>query len=88
MWVGKIIKYSIIRQQGGAIPGVAQVSGLLLGPTRLAGGLRAGMGYCGANTIEELQEKARFIMISQAGQKESHPHDVAITKEAPNYRVE
>lgn len=48
------------------------------------GGLRAGMGYCGAPTIKELQ-KAQFVRITNAGIKESHAHDVAITKEAPNY---
>lgn len=53
---------------------------------QLVGGLRAGMGYCGARTIEELRAKARFVRITQAGLIESHPHDVAITKEAPNYR--
>jgi IMP dehydrogenase len=49
------------------------------------GGLRAGMGYCGANTIEELQAKGQFVKITHAGVAESHPHDVVITKEAPNY---
>ncbi|AEW85230.1 IMP dehydrogenase [Flavobacterium columnare ATCC 49512] len=49
------------------------------------GGLRAGMGYCGAATIEELQEKGRFIRITSSGISESHPHNVTITKEAPNY---
>lgn len=49
------------------------------------GGLRAGMGYCGANTVEELQQKGRFVKITAAGVKESHPHNVNITKEAPNY---
>jgi IMP dehydrogenase len=49
------------------------------------GGLRAGMGYCGANTVSELQEKGRFVKITAAGVKESHPHNVNITKEAPNY---
>ncbi|MBK8565918.1 MAG: IMP dehydrogenase [Saprospiraceae bacterium] len=49
------------------------------------GGLRAGMGYCGAPTIEELQENAQFVKISASGMQESHPHNVAITKEAPNY---
>ena len=49
------------------------------------GGLRAGMGYCGAATVEELQEKAQFVRITAAGIAESHPHDIAITKEAPNY---
>ncbi|MBR4515730.1 MAG: IMP dehydrogenase [Lachnospiraceae bacterium] len=55
---------------------------------QLIGGLRAGMGYCGARTIEELHEKAEFIEISAASLKESHPHDIQITKEAPNYSVE
>ena len=53
---------------------------------QLMGGLRAGMGYTGCRTIRELQEKARFIKISNAGLKESHVHDVQITHEAPNYR--
>lgn len=55
---------------------------------QLLGGVRAGMGYTGAATIPQLQEKARFIRITGAGLKESHVHDVMITKEAPNYRVE
>ncbi|HHY46751.1 MAG TPA: IMP dehydrogenase [Firmicutes bacterium] len=54
---------------------------------QLVGGLRAGMGYCGARTIKELQAKARFIKITNAGLRESHPHDVVITKEAPNYSL-
>ncbi|WP_428225491.1 IMP dehydrogenase [Flavobacterium sp.] len=49
------------------------------------GGLRAGMGYCGSATVEELQEKGRFIRITSSGISESHPHNVTITKEAPNY---
>lgn len=53
---------------------------------QLVGGLKAGMGYVGSRTIEELREKARFIRISAAGLRESHVHDVIITKEAPNYR--
>jgi IMP dehydrogenase len=52
---------------------------------QMAGGLRAGMGYCGAKTIQDLQEKAQFVKITTAGVKESHPHDVIITREAPNY---
>jgi IMP dehydrogenase len=52
---------------------------------QLIGGLRAGMGYCGCRTIKELKEKTRFIRITPAGLIESHPHNVAITKEAPNY---
>jgi len=55
---------------------------------QLVGGLRAGMGYCGVRTIAELQEKSRFLRISPAGLREGHVHDVIITKEAPNYRVE
>ena len=55
---------------------------------QLLGGLRAGMGYCGARTIEELKENGRFVKISAASLKESHPHDIHITKEAPNYSVE
>jgi IMP dehydrogenase len=55
---------------------------------QLVGGLRAGMGYCGCGSIGELQARARFVKISPAGLKESHVHDVIITKEAPNYRLE
>ena len=55
---------------------------------QLVGGLRSGMGYVGCKSIEEMQQKARFIRISGAGLKESHVHDVTITREAPNYRVE
>ncbi len=55
---------------------------------QLVGGLRAGMGYCGCRTIKELQEHARFLRVSVAGLRESHVHDVIITKEAPNYRIE
>ena len=54
---------------------------------QLMGGLRAGMGYCGCGTIGELRAKGRFIQITAAGLKESHPHDVNITKEAPNYTI-
>ncbi len=55
---------------------------------QLVGGIRSGMGYCGAPTIQELKDKSEFIKISAASLKESHPHDVHITKEAPNYSVE
>ncbi len=55
---------------------------------QLMGGLRSGMGYCGTKTIEELKENGRFIKISAASLKESHPHDIQITKEAPNYSME
>ena len=52
---------------------------------QLLGGLRAGMGYCGSASIEELKKKGQFVKISSAGLRESHPHDISITKEAPNY---
>ena len=55
---------------------------------QLVGGLRAGMGYCGCATIPELHERAKFVRVSAAGLRESHVHDVIITKEAPNYRLE
>ena len=54
---------------------------------QLMGGLRSGMGYCGAHNIAELQEKGQFITITAASLKESHPHDIYITKEAPNYSI-
>lgn len=55
---------------------------------QLVGGLKAGMGYAGCRTIEELKTKAKFVQITNAGLRESHVHDVIITKEAPNYRLE
>ena len=55
---------------------------------QLMGGLRSGMGYCGTHTVEELKENGRFVKISAASLKESHPHDIHITKEAPNYSVD
>lgn len=55
---------------------------------QLLGGLRSGMGYCGTKTITELKENGQFIRITSAGLRESHPHDIQITKEAPNYSVE
>ena len=55
---------------------------------QLMGGLRAGMGYCGTNTVEELKENGKFVKISAASLKESHPHDIHITKEAPNYSTD
>jgi IMP dehydrogenase len=56
--------------------------------TQLVGGLRSGMGYTGCHTIREFQEKSQFIRITTAGLRESHVHDVIITKEAPNYRLD
>jgi IMP dehydrogenase len=52
---------------------------------QLVGGLKAGMGYCGARNIAELQEKRRFIKITKAGLEESHPRSITVTKEPPNY---
>ena len=52
------------------------------------GGLRASMGYVGAKNITEMREKAEFVQITSAGMRESHVHDVQITKEAPNYRID
>lgn len=66
----------------GRVPYKGKVSDTIF---QLLGGLRSGMGYCGAHTIKELQEKGKFVKITGAGLKESHPHDIHITKEAPNY---
>jgi IMP dehydrogenase len=69
----------------GQVPYKGPLSGLV---EQLVGGLRSGMGYCGAANLKELQEGSKFIRISQAGLRESHVHDVIITREAPNYRLE
>jgi len=53
----------------------------------MLGGLRSGMGYTGCGNIQELHDKAQFVRITGAGLKESHPHDIHITKEAPNYSI-
>jgi IMP dehydrogenase len=55
---------------------------------QLVGGLRSGMGYVGARDLNELRAKAKFVRVTHAGLIESHPHDVIITKEAPNYGVQ
>jgi IMP dehydrogenase len=55
---------------------------------QIVGGVRASMGYCGCRTINEMHEKAEFVQITAAGMRESHVHDVQITKEAPNYHVD
>lgn len=68
----------------GRVPYKGNLSGYVF---QLVGGLRAGMGYCGTKTIKELHEKGRFIQVTQASLQESHPHDVVITKESPNYRL-
>ena len=69
----------------GMVPYKGSLQGLI---PQLVGGLRAGMGYCGAKDIDTLRKVARFIRATAAGLKESHAHDVVITKEAPNYRLE
>ena len=69
----------------GRVPYKGALSALI---AQLVGGLRAGMGYTGAGTIDELHEKAQFVRLTSAGLKESHAHDVMITKEAPNYRLD
>ena len=86
------------RQSGGAKPEKLVPEGVEgrvpykgpLGPFvyQLVGGLRAGMGYCGTRTIEELRNDAQFIQVSPASVRESHPHDITITQEAPNYSTE
>ncbi len=68
----------------GRVPYKGPVSGII---HQLMGGLRASMGYTGSATIEEMRQKPRFVKITSAGMKESHVHDVSITKEAPNYRI-
>nr|MBF0684923.1 IMP dehydrogenase [Pseudomonas sp.] len=55
---------------------------------QLVGGIRASMGYCGCRTIEEMRTRPEFVQITSAGVRESHVHDVQITKEAPNYRAD
>jgi IMP dehydrogenase len=69
----------------GRVPYKGALSALVY---QLVGGLRSGMGYCGCRTIEELRTKAKFVRITNAGLRESHVHDVIITKEAPNYQLE
>jgi IMP dehydrogenase len=68
----------------GQVPYKGPVSGVL---HQLAGGLKAAMGYVGAKDLTELRERATFVRISPAGLRESHPHDVTITRESPNYSV-
>lgn len=69
----------------GQVPYKGPLAGLV---EQLVGGLRSGMGYCGVANLKELQERSRFMRISPAGLRESHVHDVIITREAPNYRLE
>lgn len=71
------------------VEGRVPYKGLLSeGIHQLAGGVRSGMGYCGCRNIEELREKARFVRITPSGLRESHVHDVTVTREAPNYRLD
>src|ERR1017187_3136215 len=69
----------------GQVPYKGPLAGMV---DQLVGGLRSGMGYCGVENLKELQERSKFIRISSAGLRESHVHDVIITREAPNYRLE
>lgn len=69
----------------GMVPSKGSVADMVF---QLVGGLRSGMGYCGARTIPELQQKSQFVRITGAGLKESHAHDITITNEAPNYSVQ
>ena len=66
----------------GAVPYKGTVSEILF---QLVGGLKASMGYCGAEDIQDMQNKAKFVRITASGIKESHPHDLLITNESPNY---
>ncbi len=69
----------------GRVPYKGSLQGVV---DQLVGGLRSGMGYCGSGDLEELQKKARFVRVTAAGHRESHVHDVIITKEAPNYQLD
>jgi IMP dehydrogenase len=89
-------RYSVVQdstESGKSVPegveGRVAYKGQLSGLTdQLVGGLKSGMGYVGARTLKELTEKSKFVRITAAGLRESHVHDVVITKEAPNYRME
>ena len=69
----------------GRVPYKGPLNGVI---HQLLGGLRSSMGYCGCPNVADLHERAEFVRASVAGVRESHVHDVSITKEAPNYRVE
>jgi IMP dehydrogenase len=89
-------RYSVVQEMGDSGKSVPEgVEGRVAykGPLgaltdQLVGGLKSGMGYVGARTLQELSEKGRFVRITAAGLRESHVHDVVITREAPNYRME
>jgi IMP dehydrogenase len=66
----------------GRVPYRGRVSEVVF---QLVGGIQSGMGLCGARTLAELRTRSRFVRVTSAGLRESHPHDIAITKEAPNY---
>ncbi|MGH9327879.1 MAG: IMP dehydrogenase [Terriglobia bacterium] len=82
---GQVVSKMVAEGIEGRVPYKGLLAELVM---QLVGGLRSGMGYCGCSRIEELQEKAQFLRITTAGLRESHVHDVIITKEAPNYRLE
>ena len=69
----------------GRVPYKGSVVSILF---QMAGGVRASMGYCGCATVDDMKHRAEFVEITAAGMRESHVHDVQITKEAPNYRLE
>ena len=69
----------------GMVPYKGSALGIMF---QMTGGLRSSMGYCGCRSIDEMRTKAQFVEITAAGMRESHVHDVRITKEAPNYRLE
>ncbi|NTU60837.1 MAG: IMP dehydrogenase, partial [Caldiserica bacterium] len=83
---GDVKEFSKLVPEGieGMVPYKGPLSDIVY---QLVGGLRSGMGYCGAGNIDQLRKNARFVRITTAGLKESHPHDIQITKEAPNYEV-
>ena len=68
----------------GMVPYSGHVKSIM---TQFCGGLRASLGYCGTKTIAELKKRGRFYRVTAAGQREARPHDITITKEAPNYRT-
>lgn len=89
-------RYSVVQDQsesGKSVPEGVEGRVPYKGPLgaltdQLVGGLKSGMGYVGAGTLKELTEKSKFVRITAAGLRESHVHDVVITREAPNYRME
>ena len=82
--MGAVIKEMCIRDRG-RVPYKGPLADTVY---QLLGGLRSGMGYCGAKNINDLIENGKFVRITGAGLKESHPHDIYITKEAPNYSAQ